>query len=73
MGHLHLDHGGGLEYFYGTDVPIYVHELEIKHAFYSVATGSDLGQPSCPLSHAYPHQTKLFLSPLLHRLTLYIR
>lgn len=48
MGHLHLDHGGGLEHFYGTDVPIYVHELELKHAFYSVATGTDYGQPFFP-------------------------
>lgn len=43
MGHLHLDHAGGLEYFRGTDIPIYVHEKELKHAYYSVATGSDLG------------------------------
>lgn len=43
MGHLHLDHAGGLEYFADTDVPIYIHEKELKHAFYSVATKSDLG------------------------------
>lgn len=43
IGHLHLDHAGGLEYFRKTNVPVYVHELEIKHAFYSVATKSDLG------------------------------
>ncbi|OAL52689.1 Metallo-hydrolase/oxidoreductase [Pyrenochaeta sp. DS3sAY3a] len=43
MGHLHLDHAGGLEHFKGTDVPIYTHELELKHAFYSVATKTDLG------------------------------
>ena len=43
MGHLHLDHAGGLTYFKGTDVPIYVHELELKHAFYSVLTKTDLG------------------------------
>lgn len=43
MGHLHLDHAGGLEKFIGTDVPIYVHEKELKHAFYSVATKSDAG------------------------------
>ena len=41
LGHLHLDHAGGLEHFVGTDVLIYVHEKELKHAFYSVATGSD--------------------------------
>ena len=45
MGHLHLDHAGGLENFKGTDVPIYVHEKELKHAFYSVATKSDFGEP----------------------------
>ncbi|KAH7139920.1 beta-lactamase-like protein [Dactylonectria estremocensis] len=43
IGHLHLDHAGGLEYFRGTGVPIYAHELELKHAFYSVATKTDLG------------------------------
>jgi glyoxylase-like metal-dependent hydrolase (beta-lactamase superfamily II) len=43
MGHLHLDHAGGLEEFVDTDVPIYVHETELKHAFYSVATKSDYG------------------------------
>jgi len=43
IGHLHLDHAGGLEEFMGTDVPIWVHEKELKHAFYSVATKSDLG------------------------------
>ncbi|KAJ4183074.1 hypothetical protein NW755_009922 [Fusarium falciforme] len=44
IGHLHLDHAGGLEHFRGTDVPIYAHELELKHAFYSVATKTDLGE-----------------------------
>lgn len=44
MGHLHLDHAGGLEHFKGTDVPIYVHEEELKHAFYSVATKTDIGE-----------------------------
>jgi len=43
MGHLHLDHAGGLEHFRTTDIPVYVHEIELKHAFYSVATRSDLG------------------------------
>ncbi|KAH7008947.1 beta-lactamase-like protein [Ilyonectria destructans] len=43
IGHLHLDHAGGLEHFRGTGVPIYAHELELKHAFYSVATKTDLG------------------------------
>ncbi|KAH4110217.1 hypothetical protein HBH46_019430 [Parastagonospora nodorum] len=43
IGHLHLDHAGGLEYFKGKDVPVYVHELELKHAFYSVATKTDYG------------------------------
>jgi len=43
IGHLHLDHAGGLEHFMGTDVPIYVHEEEFKHACWAVATGADLG------------------------------
>jgi glyoxylase-like metal-dependent hydrolase (beta-lactamase superfamily II) len=43
IGHLHLDHAGGLEPFRNSGVPIYVHELELKYAFYAVATKSDLG------------------------------
>lgn len=43
LSHLHLDHAGGLEFFRGRDVPIYVHGDELKNAFYAVATGEDLG------------------------------
>lgn len=43
IGHLHLDHAGGLEFFRGRDVPIYVHEEELKYAFYAVATKEDFG------------------------------
>lgn len=43
LSHLHLDHAGGLEFFRGRDVPIYVHADELKNAFYGVATGEDLG------------------------------
>ncbi|PQE05735.1 metallo-beta-lactamase superfamily protein [Rutstroemia sp. NJR-2017a BVV2] len=43
MGHLHLDHAGGLENFKGTDVPIYVHEIELKHAYHTIATKTDPG------------------------------
>ncbi|KAM0791183.1 hypothetical protein ACM66B_005667 [Microbotryomycetes sp. NB124-2] len=43
MGHLHLDHAGGLTFFQGTQVPIYTHERELKNAFYAVATKADLG------------------------------
>jgi len=43
MGHLHLDHAGGLENFRNTGIPVYTHEIELKHAFYSVATKSDIG------------------------------
>jgi glyoxylase-like metal-dependent hydrolase (beta-lactamase superfamily II) len=43
FGHLHLDHAGGLEHFIGTNVPIYVHEEEFKHACWAVATEADLG------------------------------
>ncbi|KAL3486079.1 beta-lactamase-like protein [Aspergillus germanicus] len=43
MGHLHLDHAGGLEHFRGTGVPIYVHEEEFKHACWAAGTNSDGG------------------------------
>jgi glyoxylase-like metal-dependent hydrolase (beta-lactamase superfamily II) len=43
MGHLHLDHAGGLVHFKETDVPVYVHELELRNAFYTVLTKIDLG------------------------------
>jgi len=36
--HLHLDHAGGLEFFAGTDTPVYVHEEELKFAYYSAKT-----------------------------------
>jgi hypothetical protein len=39
----YLDHAGGREHFIDTNVPIYVHEEEIKHAYWAVATGADLG------------------------------
>jgi glyoxylase-like metal-dependent hydrolase (beta-lactamase superfamily II) len=43
LSHLHLDHGGGLEFFRDRDVPVYVHAEELKNAFHAVATGQDLG------------------------------
>ncbi|KAK9900534.1 Metallo-hydrolase/oxidoreductase [Cystobasidium minutum MCA 4210] len=43
IGHLHVDHAGGLDIFQGTDVPVWVHEKELKSAFFSVATGADVG------------------------------
>lgn len=43
IGHLHLDHAGGLEHFMGTDVPIWVHEEEFKHACWAIGTKADLG------------------------------
>ena len=36
--HLHLDHAGGLYAFEGTETPIFVHERELKHAYYSAKT-----------------------------------
>lgn len=41
--HLHLDHAGGLEFFDGTDVPIFVHEKEFKYAYYSAKTTEGSG------------------------------
>lgn len=43
MGHMHLDHAGGLEHFRNTNVPIYVHEEEFKHACWATATKQDDG------------------------------
>ncbi|KAJ5101217.1 hypothetical protein N7456_007269 [Penicillium angulare] len=43
IGHLHLDHTGGLEHFIGTDIPIYAHEAELKHTCWAVGTGADFG------------------------------
>jgi len=43
LGHMHLDHAGGLEFFRGMDVPIYVHAEEIKYSFYAIATKQDFG------------------------------
>ncbi|WP_255150829.1 N-acyl homoserine lactonase family protein [Halorarius halobius] len=39
--HLHLDHAGGLHNFAGTDVPVFVHERELKRAYFAAATGRD--------------------------------
>ena len=41
--HLHLDHAGGLEFFDGTDVPVFVHEEEVKFAYYSAQTDKGSG------------------------------
>ncbi|MFC7177058.1 N-acyl homoserine lactonase family protein [Halosegnis marinus] len=39
--HLHLDHAGGLHNFAGTDVPVFVHERELKEAYFAAATGRE--------------------------------
>ncbi|KAK9450190.1 Metallo-beta-lactamase superfamily protein [Limtongia smithiae] len=41
ISHLHSDHAGGLEHFIDTDVEVWVHEDELKTAFWSAATGVD--------------------------------
>jgi len=44
IGHLHLDHAGGLDEFLDRkDVEIWVHDRELRSAFWSVATGADVG------------------------------
>lgn len=44
IGHLHLDHAGGLDEFLDRkDVEIWVHDRELRAAFWSVATGADVG------------------------------
>lgn len=44
--HLHLDHAGGLPFFDGTETPIFVHEAELKYAYYSANTTAGNAQPS---------------------------
>ncbi|KAF2223429.1 beta-lactamase-like protein [Elsinoe ampelina] len=42
LGHLHIDHAGGLEDFVGREgVEVWVHDKELRGAFWSVATGAD--------------------------------
>ncbi|EHK99644.1 putative N-acyl homoserine lactonase [Glarea lozoyensis 74030] len=44
LGHMHLDHAGGLDQFMDRkDVEIWVHDKELRSAFWSVATGADEG------------------------------
>jgi len=44
IGHLHLDHAGGLDMFLDRkDIEIWVHDRELRSAFWSVATGADVG------------------------------
>ncbi|KAL4993131.1 beta-lactamase-like protein [Aspergillus recurvatus] len=44
IGHLHLDHAGGLDEFMDNkEVEVWVHERELNAAFWSVATGADTG------------------------------
>jgi glyoxylase-like metal-dependent hydrolase (beta-lactamase superfamily II) len=44
LGHMHLDHAGGLDQFLDrTDIEIWVHDKELRSAFWSVATGADVG------------------------------
>src|ERR1700744_3829917 len=44
IGHLHLDHAGGLDIFLDrNDVEVWVHDKELRSAFWSVATGADEG------------------------------
>ncbi|PNS14202.1 hypothetical protein CAC42_6715 [Sphaceloma murrayae] len=42
IGHLHIDHAGGLDLFFDRkDVEIWVHDKELRTAFWSVATKAD--------------------------------
>ncbi|KAJ5244838.1 hypothetical protein N7489_004934 [Penicillium chrysogenum] len=44
IGHLHADHSGGLDLFFNRpEVEIWVHDVELRSAFWSVATGADDG------------------------------
>ncbi|RVX74086.1 hypothetical protein B0A52_01918 [Exophiala mesophila] len=55
MGHLHADHSGGLMHFIDTNVPIYVHDLELRNALWCLYTKADAG----------PYQAS-YLSPRLN-------
>ena len=56
IGHLHLDHAGGLDIFLNRkDLEIWVHDRELRSAFWSVATGADVGV-------YLPHYLKLDLN-----------
>lgn len=41
LSHLHFDHAGGLENFFHSTVEIWVHEAELKNAFWACATRID--------------------------------
>lgn len=42
IGHLHIDHAGGLDEFSGRkDVEIWCHDIELRSALWSVATSAD--------------------------------
>lgn len=43
MGHMHLDHAGGLTHFLGSDIPIYVHEQELREQWFAIASRQGLG------------------------------
>ncbi|RAL65008.1 hypothetical protein DID88_001116 [Monilinia fructigena] len=44
LGHMHLDHAGGLDQFLDRkDIEIWVHDKELRSALWSVATGADVG------------------------------
>lgn len=49
--HLHLDHAGGLNEFAGTDVPVFVHERELKHAYFGAKTGTDEAYVAADFDH----------------------
>ncbi len=41
---MHLEHAGGLDQFLDrNDIEIWVHDKELRSAFWSVATGADVG------------------------------
>lgn len=46
--HLHIDHAGGLEFFDGTDTPIFAHKREIQWAYYCANTDAGDTQPYLP-------------------------
>jgi len=68
---MHLDHAGGLDQFLDRkDIEIWVHDKELRSAFWSVATGADVGvylkhYMDVSLPSAPPNMFSFMFSPLL--------
>ncbi|KAH7371180.1 beta-lactamase-like protein [Pyrenochaeta sp. MPI-SDFR-AT-0127] len=61
VSHMHADHAGGLDHFRNnTDVEIYIHETELKHAFHAAATTNDMVDVYNPAYHTFDLNWRTF-------------